>query len=101
MESLPYRPLKKIVAPKINKATSNPSSLEIGDKVRIYHGDYPNGFWREYEVTTIDGDECRLASRNKKFVLFKKVNHVVMLIRCQRELSSDQSQLQPSQSAQA
>jgi len=96
MQSLPYRPLPKITAPI--KATSNiPSPLRVGDRVKIFHGARPNGFWREYEITIIDGDKCRLVTLNKKFHLTLNTKAVEHLLNLQR--ASGLSQEQPSQSA--
>lgn len=86
MQSIPYRPLPKIVAkaPALFQSTN----LQVGNKVKVYHGVLGSGFWREYEVTIIDGDRCRLVTRNKKFHLVKKTIEIEKLFNLQQQLAS-------------
>lgn len=92
-----YRPLPRIIARAMPSIPPPPTTISktkfgVGSKVKIYITP-PKcpAFWREYEVAIIDGDRCRLETRNKKFVRVERTEDVKNLFNDQQQLKSDQN----------
>jgi len=82
----PYRPLPKIVA-RHPKQKHDP--LLVGDRISIkIHDRHSAPFWRLYEVTVIDGGDCRLVTPNKRFAVNMKTELVKNIRDLQRKLHS-------------
>jgi hypothetical protein len=89
--SIPYKPLPKITA-RIAPEESLPSNdrLQVGDTVQVLiipkHFGGPPAFWRDYRVTIIDGETCRLVSFDGKHAENHQTKAVKelrdLLIRC-------------------
>lgn len=87
-DSIPFRPLPKIVARGVTAPPDE--ALRIGDTVNIQiipRSFYEKPFWRLYEVSVIDGEDCRIVTPDKRFAMNAKTVAVKTLRDLQRKLA--------------